>query len=323
MNAQKTGYQKRVKYDFPKYQGNLFKYDMSSTDGCIVFPIFYGFEGIYPEYHVNLTCWAMHSFLVNTNIIEKKIPLFFYIERQLWEPTILQLKQSGIPDERFIQWTAPPRVPEWKGQFFAQKLYTILDPFFDNYDTIIMSDSDIFLSTATENQFDMSKLFGRTDKRKYATYGMEKELRGGTGRTPRHALYYGLPDEKSFELWKSLVFEHLGLKTEKVHRSDGGLNAWCPKELKNEFKTFIHKYAKYFGSEEDVNSLYVQYTGDRFEDLYEKWNIQMVRTTPELKNYTQEHDHFFIHTRPYRMPNTEDIEYFRKLIGQYKEVCSS
>ena len=316
MNAQKTGYQKRVKYDFPKYQGNLFKYNMSSTDGCIVIPIFYGFKGIYPEYHVNSICWAMHSFLANSNIIEKKIPLFFYIERQLWEPTILQLKQSGIPDERFIQWTAPPRVPEWKGQFFAQKLYTILDTFFDTYDTVIMSEGDIFLSTATTEQFDISKLLGRTERKKYATYGMTE----GLERSPRYGIYYGLPDEEAFELWKSLVSEHLGLRTQKVHRSDGGLNAWCPKELKNEFKAFIRQYAPYFGSEEDVNSLYVQYTGDRLEDLSKRWDITMVRTTPELTDYAQKHNHFFIHTRPYRMPDTGDIEYFRKLIGQYKEI---
>ena len=49
-------YQRRVKLEYPTYNGKGFGYDMSSTEGCIVIPIFEGFEGIYPGYHINSTC---------------------------------------------------------------------------------------------------------------------------------------------------------------------------------------------------------------------------------------------------------------------------
>lgn len=310
------GYKKRIKYDFPNYEGKGFKYEMNSTEACIVIPIFYGFEGTYPAYHVNAACWGFHSYLVNTNVVEKGVPLFFYIERQLWEPAVLQLKKAGIPDNRLIQWSAPPRVKEWKGQYFAQKLFTVLDPFFDTYDMVMMPDGDLYLSTALTERFDISALFGRIDPENYATYGMTE----GLERSPRYSLYYDLPNAESFQLWQSLVKEHLGFETEQVHRSDGGLNAWCPRTLKADFKDFVRRYSKYFGSEEDVNSLYVQYTGHRLEDLRKVWDIKMVRTTPDLANYSRENSYFFIHSRPYRMPREDDVEYFRRLIGQHKEL---
>lgn len=318
MDRREYGYKKRIKYKFPDYQGKGFRYDMSSTDGCIVIPIFYGFEGIYPEYHVNTICWAFHSILVNTNAIEKQVPLFFYIEKSLWEPAVLQLKKAGIPDDRLIQWQAPPRVPEWKGQYFAQKLFTILDPFFNAYNNVVMIEGDTFLSTATLKKFDISRLFDKlSDPTNYATAGMTKELERG----PRYYLYYDLPDDDdAYYLWKSLVREHLGLETGKVHRSDGGFNAWVPKKLKPKFKEFIRKYAKYFGSEEDVNSLYVQYTGERMEDLNAIWDIRMTRPGPGINEICQQEDHIFFHVRLNRMTRDDDIEYFRRVIGQHKEL---
>lgn len=318
MNEREYGYSKRVKHEFPEYQGQGFRYDMSSTEGCIVIPIFEGFEGVYPAYHINSTCWAFHSLLVNTNVIEKQIPLFFYIEQKFWEPAVAQLKRSGIPEERLIQWQAPPRLPEYKGQYFAQKLFTTLDPFFETYGTVVMVDGDTFLATARLDKFDISRLFGKlSDPTNYATAGMTEDLQRG----PRFYIYYDLEDgEDAYELWKSLVREHLGLETDKVHRSDGGFNAWYPKTLKPTFKDFIRKYAKYFGSEEDVNSLYVQYTGERMENLNDIWDIRILRPGPGIDVICREESHIFFHLRIDRMKRDDDIEYFRRVIGQHKEL---
>ena len=265
-------------------------------------------------------CWAFHSLLVNTNVIEKQIPLFFYIEEKLWEPAVAQLKKSGIPEERLIRWQAPPRMPQWKGQYFAQKLFTTLDPFFEPYGTVVMVEGDTFLATARLDKFDISNLFGKhSDPTNYATAMMANEEHAH--RKPRITLYYGIDDrEKAFELWKSLVKKHLGIETEQVHRTDGGFNAWVPRHLNPKFKNFVKKYAKYFGSEEDVNSLYMQWSGEKFEDVQELWNIPIKRPGDGIMETCREHDYVFFHLRMNRIKRDDAIEYFKRVIGQHKEL---
>ena len=311
------GYKRRVKLEYPTYNGKGFRYDMSSTEGCLVIPIFYGFEGLYPEYHVNQICWAFHSFLVNSNAVEKNIPMFFYIESLLWDDAVAQLKASGIPEARMIRWEAPRRLKKWKGQYFAQKLFTVLDPFFDTYGTVAMFEGDTYLGTAIQDRFDISNLFGKhKDPTNYATGGMREIYRG-----PRHSLYYGIKSrEKSFKLWKSLVKKYLDLDIDEVHRSDGGFNAWVPRQLKSKFKNFVKKYAKYFGSEEDLNSLYVQWSGEPMEDVEEIWGVRVKRPGEGIIELCKAQDYLLFHLRMSRMQRDDDIEYFRRVIGQHKEL---
>lgn len=318
-------YKRRVKLDYPTYQGKGFSYDMSSTEGCLVIPIFYGFEGLYPAYHVNQICWAFHSFLVNSNAVEKNIPMFFYIEKLLWDDAVAQLKAAGIPEERMIQWEAPPRLKKYKGQYFAQKLFTILDPFFDTYGTVAMLEGDTYLATALLDRFDISNLFGKhKDPTNYATGLMKR--RGESDehylyRKPRITLYYGINDrDEAFALWKSLVKEHLGIETDHIQRTDGGFNAWVPRQLNPTFKSFVKKYAKYFGSEEDLNSLYMQWSGEAFEDVQEMWRLPIKRPGEGIVEVCQKFDYILFHLRMDRIQRDDDIEYFRRVIGQHKEL---
>ena len=289
---------------------------MSSTQGCLIIPFFEGLSGVYPEYHVGAGCWAFHSYLINSNVIEKQIPLFFYIERAVWELATTQLKAAGIPEDRMIQWQAPPR-EKWTGQFYAQKLYATLDPFFDAYGTVVMVESDIFLATATQEKFDISKLFNKhINPERYATAGMTEDL----VRMPRHYLYYGLPDEESYALFQSLAKERLGIEVEQVHRSDGGFGAWSPAHLSDIFKEFVLNHARYFGSEEDVNSLYVQWSGERMDDLVDMWEVWLRRTGNNMAEVCDMYDYILFHIRSYRMPEENDRAYFRTVVGQNKTL---
>ena len=315
MNYAEAEYQRRVKYDFPDYQGKMFDYEYKTDfDGCIVYPLFYGCKDVYPAYHVNSACWAAHSFLVNSDVISKGVPIFFYIEEMLREKATEQLTHLGIPKTRMIYWKAPPRHPDYHGQFLAQKLYILADDRFLAFKNVIVPDTDLFLSTNGNDRYPIEKLWHRKDRTKYATWGISEGLERG----PRTYLYYGLDHESSTELWKGIVKKHLRLETDMVHRSEGALNAFDLRHLDQDFIDFTQRYAKLFGSEEDTNSLYMQYREMRHEDLSDTWDIPMTRTVPDIKNYPAEF--FFIHTRPKRMPDPKDVEDYRHLIGQYKEV---
>lgn len=319
LTQNKNNYRKRNKIAFPEYDGKGFSYDMSATDGCIIIPLFYSFEGVFPDYHLNAISWAFHSWLVNSNVIEKQVPLFYYIEDRLWEQATEGLKALGIPEERCVHWTAPPRLPEYQGQYHGQKLFATVDPFFDAYDTVVMVEGDIYCATAIQEKFDVTHLFGKhTDPTKYAVLGMTDAL----DRTARYNLYYTIETDDIHAYWKALVKEHLDIETDKVHRSDGGFGAWVPQHLDPTFKNFVEDFAKYFGSEEDILSLFVQWSGERLNDLQDMWDIKMRRPGPSIEADMPAHKHVLFHLRPHRIPDEDHREYFRHTIGQHKELPS-
>ena len=181
-------YQQRVKFDFPRYS----KFELwrplhtipslnLSKDGCIVYPLYAAFDGIYPEHHINSACWSAHSFLVNSDVLEQKIPVYFYVEDEIWSRAYKQLMSSCIPNPMVLHYRAPNRIG-WKGQWMSQSLCLVNNDRFNGYENVVVPDTDLFLSTRHANKkLDISRLWNRIDRTKYASY----DIRPDRMRTPK------------------------------------------------------------------------------------------------------------------------------------------
>lgn len=309
-------YKQRVKFDFPKYcfQGS---YTMTSKTGCIVYPLYAAFEGVYPESHINSACWSAHSFWVNSDIINQNIPIYFYVEEDIFEEAYKQLISCNIPDPMILKYSVPDRSPRWGGQFISQSLYIVLDSFFEQYEHVVIPDTDLFLSTRhSDKLFEVSNLWEREDLSRYASYGINKERL----RAPKWDKYYELPVERGSELFKSLCKKHLGLETNKVHHILAVINSFSPQFLDSSFREFVDKYVHLFGSEEDVLSLYMQWSGNEVEDLGDTWKMSVANYLEQFNEYYDNSDFFLAHLRPAKLPTSNNLHRFDHSIGLHKEI---
>lgn len=309
-------YKQRIKFDFPDYFSN-FDYEMGSKKGCLVFPLFIGFKDIVPTYHINSAFWAAHSFLVNSDIVEAQVPIYFYIEKQLWAVAEDQFRRSGIPESRFMLYERPNYTPAGDGQWFTQELYLILDERFDGYDNVLFFDTDLFLASAgSKNPFKISQLWERRDRRLMSTCNIVPYL----SRNPRWGYFYELPEDEGRKKWIRLAEQALGVRTERVHHSRGVIHSFCPEFLSPDFKTFIHTAVHLFGSEENTLSLYMQWSGKMLEDLIQTWCVPLVQSAEEMREAAQTATHFFTHIRRGLMEAPEDEAAWREYIGQERRL---
>ena len=140
--------QSETKFEFPNYISKPIEYDMSSTKGCIVLPLFCAERGQLPYKHVTSAFWAMNSFLVNSNIKEQKVPIYFYVEDVLYYSLPYVFENAGVTPDSILLYE-PLQYPDksdWKGRWLSQKLYACLDDRFDEYENVVMFDVDLFLA---------------------------------------------------------------------------------------------------------------------------------------------------------------------------------
>ena len=309
-------YEQRVKFDFPDYKLTV-QYQGASKAGCIVYPLYAAFEGVYPESHINSACWSAHSFWVNSDVINQNIPIYFYVEDNIFEDAYKQLTSYKIPDSMILKYRVPNRSPRWGGQFISQSLYIVLDSFFEQYEHVVIPDTDLFLSTRhSEKLFDVSNLWEREDISRYASYDINK----GRLRDPKWDKYYELPVEHGAELFKSLCEEHLGMETNKVHHILAVINSFSPKFLDSRFREFVDKYVHLFGSEEDALSLYMQWSGNEVEDLGDTWKMSVANYLEQFNEHYDNSNFFFSHLRPAKLPTSNSLHRFEYSIGLHKEV---
>lgn len=315
-NTHESDYEKRKKLEMPPYKG-IDMYFPTSQQGCIVYPLFCLFENVVPNYHINLTFWSAHSFLVNSNIIDRGVPIYFYVDRRLWDLTSQQFEDAGIPEPMVILFDLPER--KWNGHWFMPKMNIVLDDRFDDYENVILPDGDLFLASRhnltdeSRKMFDIRLLWNRVDRSLFATSHISPDIR----HPLNYHMYTELSEEESNQICAEWLKENFGFKVRSVHKSRAYLNAFCPKNLNHNYREFIRKCMPYFGDDEAVNSLYMQYTNKKLEDLIETWGIPVAENSSQMMDYQAAHEFFFMHIQRGAM-NRRRIPTWRHLMGQFK-----
>ena len=77
---------------------------------------------------------------------------------------------------------------------------------------------------------------------------------------------------------------------------------------------------QYFGSEEDILSLYMQRSGECIENVGDAWDLRVANYLDDFNDYYENKDFFFSHLRPSKLPMESDIERFMRAIGSSKGV---
>ena len=310
--------QSETKFEFLNYISSPIEYDMSSTKGCIVFPLFCAEIGKLPYKHIISAFWAMNALLVNSNIKEQKVPIYFYVEKVLFYAIRHLFENAGVTPDMLLLYE-PLQYPDksdWKGRWLSQKLYACLDERFDEYEKVVMFDVDLFLARRdTDSLFDINRLWKRQDRTKFAICYIRKD----NDKVPM--LYHGdskFDNEIEHELFRNRVYELFKKDIVKTYDSDGYIYSFCPNELNVHYKSFVAKYTHLFYNDEHINSLYMQCAYGELEDLDDVWDIILINNEDEFLNLDA--NHFLTHIPKYKMTDSEVIDQWKKEIGIWNNI---
>ena len=164
-------------------------YDRHSTELAVSIPLFHSeLDTQYAPFDVdrfqNIHCkgaiWAGMSFLKNTDLADRGVPLYFHIEDKIWDAAMPVFDAFGIPDDWCRKMTAP--LPEQEPELkvnktqFGKTYIGLLDEEIDT-DILLLLDSDFFTCT-TDKQYEIfEKLTSPLLKRQPAmTYFQLRDL---------------------------------------------------------------------------------------------------------------------------------------------------
>ena len=300
------------KFDMPVYTENGLQYDMTSRNGCIVFPIFRAMERRDPIEYVNSAFWAAHSFVINSDITERQVPIYFYVEDIVYESLKQLFEDSHIPERCILIREFTPKC--WYGSVLSKKLHTVLDDYFKKYENVILLDCDTFLAKAdTAPPLNIERLWYRKDYSLFGSYDV------GTEAKVKTKVFWGcsdMNDEEEYQAFKGIVRLHLNKEIDFVYGMNGYINAFSPPNIRQDYKDFVEKYIPIFYNDEVLNSIYMQTHNRPIEDIHRTWEIEVACRDEEFSRYMSSDMPFFIHTHVHRLAKPENVQAFRAGIGQ-------
>lgn len=156
-------------------------YDNSSDEVIFLIPLFPKSLAVQPARdYMKSALWVRHSILCRSNIIEKRIPIKFYIEKSYYEENIEYLTNHNIKEDDCILF-------DWKDEYKAKEfhdtsqanlalcLLPMLDDRLLKYKRVIISDADMVLCTMTPNAYDIQYLAFSTESDKIGVFNKTSE----------------------------------------------------------------------------------------------------------------------------------------------------
>lgn len=318
-------YNKSVKFELSRYELRDLNYVSNpNTIGCIVYPIFMAVENSFPWYHLNSAFWSAHSLLCHSNIKERQIPIFFYIDTRISDRASKRFTDAGVDDSMIIEFKPPERSNEiGDARWLSQKLYTVLDTRFNKFETVVFIDTDLFLARTPNSTdiFDVSYLFDVhiSDRYFFATYNIRSAK---NHLTPFYGRTSGLGYDKECEIFLEKINAHVEIKTDSLYNIDGYINSFCPRYLEEDYKAFIKKMCPLFYNDENINSLYL-YKGNQLRDINERIgkHIRVISRKEGLLACLQSDECFFTHIDLHNMTDPDDIKLWKSAIAYNFKEC--
>ena len=300
------------KFDMRVYTKNSLQYKMTSKLGCLVFPIFRAIQGVDPIEYVNSAFWAAHSFVVNSDIVNKNIPIYFYVEDVVYESLKQLFEDAHIPEQCTLVRSLTPK--HWYGRIVSKKLHTVLDNYFEKYENVILLDCDTFLArTDTSLPLDIEKLWKRRDHSVFGSYYVRTKL---DTTPPIFCQVSDMSYEEEYQAFRGITRLHLKKEIDLTYNMGGYINAFSPPYIRQDYKEFVEKNIPIFYNEEVLNSLYMQIYNRNIENLTETWKIPVASTDQGILESLLSRNSFFIHADPRKIIKSESIKNFRLCTGQ-------
>ena len=319
LNIEKFTYNGRLPKNLPE---KLPAYDMSSKDLIILYPLF---KPAVPEEYDPRDCyaktalWSMQSFLKNADVIEKSIPVKFYIQRSIYEAEEKWLKQNGVTDQHCLIFDEIDTADEVDYKNYKPNLGLKLLPFIDNrisdYNRVWINDTDLFLcknpGIAGKKRFDILALAAQVPNDKIGVLRIDegKVIPGNWISTYKKTL-------RTPEVWHKRAIEVAGKEfsmPEVWNNIFGPLYSYTPASVSNDLKAYIQKAIPVLRDDESIFSGYNMCYPDlnMFFPMKSKLNV----TTVELERHIElvhKFDFYFSHIH-FRAEKYEQI--WRQHIG--------
>lgn len=264
----------------PSFPEHDLVWDDDNKDAIILLPIFYAHPSWFPTYLTRSSRWVRQSFAVNTNVVEQKIPVKWFIEREWWNNYVSDEK----PDEsQCIFFDAKPRDPEIVRNRISKSLYALNHPELQVYKQVIIWDCDLFVCrNPVFDPLDVQTLLAdnptqffllRWDSRYLNTYKQKRWW------WEKFRLRYPENIENDFQAMRkrmNRVLPHskqIAGSNAMFPSISGGVKRYSPKHLSRDFVDFTLLAEPIIADEENILHLWHRISGQEFrtENLVVAW----------------------------------------------------
>ena len=268
-------------------RGDYPSYDDSSKEMAIVIPLYDAlwqndWKGIIDPAYIKGSVNAAKSLILNTDVVARRIPIFFLIEDSVAHGRLHEFWNAGIKECRIRTFNSPPSdIVKFR---VSKKYYALLDSVLRGYDNIVVWDADLFACCKPGMNQKLSTEFLQGE-------GVGTMYCGGwhgISTQPHWWDKWGLPKdredyEKNFAISKAKIYSvypdmSLGRYTEFPNILAGVMRFAEP--ISNEFQRFVFDLEPLIGDEELILALWLHYSGESIDslDMYK----QGIAWTPDL-----------------------------------------
>ena len=317
MNLASQGtYIERCKLYLPSYTLPPVSRPTDSTDGVVVLPLFQAWMGRDPEYHINSALWVYHSFLQNSDIIDRRIPIVFYLDTACWlsEDVQAMFRNAHIPEENIVLFEPSNRTIST--YYLGMKMYPLWDERFDKFGNVLIWDTDLFVASPSDEKVPMEILLRREKRSQPAALHVNPE-----GRKP-FRLYetHRLQGAEAKQRQDEIMLDLCGQVYEEGGYSIGGcVHSFCPGEIKQSYKDFYRNALTLIGDDEMILSLWSLHEGEEVECL-DPWYPPMAYETTHQRGFIENEQPFLCHLWVESVENNADIRDWKSVIGFRKRT---
>ena len=312
MNLASQGtYAERCKLYLPSYTLPPVSRPTDSTNGVVVLPLFQAWVQQDPYYHINSAFWVYHSFLQNSDIIDQRIPIIFYVDIRCWLNMDIQemFRAANISEDDI--WRFTPCDNSIFSYYLGMKMSPLWDERFDKFDNVLIWDTDLFVAAPGDDKVLMEQLLHREQRSQPAALHVNPE-----GRKP-FRLYETHRTESKYakDHQNEIMMELCGMIYEEGGYSIGGcVHSFCPGEIKQSYKDFYRKALPLIGDDEMIVSLWSIHEGEEVECL-DPWYPGMAYEATHQRGFIERGEPFLSHLWVESIEATEDIDQWKRTIG--------
>ena len=246
-------------------------YDDTGDQLAIVYPLYEGTPGGgIPSHYPKAAVYSAQSVIVNTDVVRRKVPIYFMVEDVVYDDWATQLSEWGIRAERVIPFTPPP-APRIKERRYGKSLYVLKTGLLEWYEHVVTWDADLFVCCDPLLDIELSTYFLQNNN--LSTFNYNLDVAGWWSKENWWFKYGGDSAER---VWENYMRTVEGIHTvypdlELNSRTDlpmlegaiMGFSCRMPKD----FKEFALALEPVVGDDELIFALWMHKTGQRIKGL--------------------------------------------------------
>ena len=246
------------------------QYNDRNPELALVYMLYEGADGdgiihFYPKSAIH----SARSFVFNSDVVRRKIPIYFMIEDAIWREWSVKFEEWGVLSERLIEFSVP-FAPGIKHRRFGKSLYVLESDLLCKYDYVASIDCDLFVCCDDKIETYLSTYHLQSDN--VSTFNFT----GGVCNWWEKENWWDKWGRESTDVMQNYldsiggiqeVMPSLKLDCRSSFWAIEGAVMGFSRRMPAEFKEFALKIEPYVGDDELVLALWMSYSGLRVEGL--------------------------------------------------------